>query len=434
MRLNSFNAASAIHAPSSRTSNGQQSPDTENPGPSKKPHLPSPLIKRATSFPALRNATKFFQSRKFADPLEECEWDTSNVKDHDVQIGLYLPERGERNSFYIAVRRVHGKPYDGLAISLKTGREMDRLKSISAGEDENNLQRAWVIATSDRARMNGGSSTERTFDTRAQEMEYEDLVEDIEDWKESENPAVELDLSSRGATILPPLPPTARHIDISDNKLSELPSDIPAATISLVARENNIKRLPEDFLESIFSKTAECYFDFLDNPLEADQVRRIREVTRAPGYCGPKILYTAPTEMVDDDVKRHLTDVGESKLVGYLPNDELAKFEGLEPELQGKGIKCITFNRSECLVSSGALYAYDTAHLAVFLSLPENKQVLDKYGVPSTPDGYIQYIASNLVGRSEKPDLHDLIALTFNDPGKEYDNRRVAVADLVQSY
>ena len=200
-------------------------------------------------------------------------------------------------------------------------------------------------------------------------------------------------------------------------------------TISLIARNNDIKRLPDEFLESIFSKSAECYFDFEGNPLQADQIGRIREVTQAPGYSGPLIIFSAPAGMVFDDEK-DLTEVGESKLIGYLPNHKLADADRMAVQLQGNGLMTSAFHQKECGISSGALYAYDAQRLAIFLNLPENKQILDKYGVPSMPDGFVWYIATTLVQKFEKSALFDLIALTFNDPGKQYDNRRVVLADL----
>ncbi len=210
--------------------------------------------------------------------------------------------------------------------------------------------------------------------------------------------------------------------------MTELPR-LPDGITTLEAAGNRIARLPDLFLESLFKKSKDGYFDFTGNPLPADQIGRIREVTQAPGYSGPVILFSAPPSMVSDDIK-DLTDVGKAKLVGYLPLHKIENVEALEARLRQQRLMVNSFSQEECSITTGALYAYDDECLHRFLHLPENKAVLEKYDIRCTSTDFIQYIVTKRAQKLEQPDLFDLIALTFNDPGKEYDGRRPDLAEL----
>ena len=253
----------------------------------------------------------------------------------------------------------------------------------------------------------------------------------IADWRKANDADRQLDLSGERATTLPPIPANTKNLSIEDNELKELPQ-IPEGIMTLEAADNKISRLPDSFLESLFNKGKEGYFDFTGNPLAADQIGRIREVTQAPGYSGPTILFSAPASMVFDDIK-DLTDVGKSKLVGYLTVHKIENVEVIATKLRQQGLVVKLFSQQECGISTGAFYAFDDECLSRFLQRPENKEVLEKYDLPDTPADYVQYIATHRIQKFEKPDLFDLIALTFNDPGKEYDGRRPELADLKAS-
>ncbi len=230
---------------------------------------------------------------------------------------------------------------------------------------------------------------------------------------------------------MPNIPWNVKNITIQDNELTELPQ-LPDGITTLEAAGNRISRLPDLFLESIFRKSKDGYFDFTGNPLPADQIGRIREVTQAPDYSGPVILFSAPPSMVSDDIQ-DLTEVGKSKLVGYLPLHKIENVEAMESQLRQQRVMVKSFNHEECGITTGALYAYDDESLNRFLHRPENKVVLERYNIPCTTTDFIQHIVTHRVQQSEKPDLFDLIALTFNDPGKEYDDRRPDLAELKAS-
>ncbi|HEE9316702.1 TPA: type III secretion system effector E3 ubiquitin transferase SspH2 [Salmonella enterica subsp. enterica serovar Derby] len=88
-------------------------------------------------------------------------------------------------------------------------------------------------------------------------------------------------------TSLPPLPAGLQVLSVSDNQLTSLPL-LPAG-LELLTLERNpqLVRLPE----SITGLSSEASVNLEGNPLSERTLQALREITSAPGYSGPRILF-----------------------------------------------------------------------------------------------------------------------------------------------
>ncbi|EBM8822416.1 E3 ubiquitin--protein ligase [Salmonella enterica subsp. enterica serovar Derby] len=87
-------------------------------------------------------------------------------------------------------------------------------------------------------------------------------------------------------TSLPPLPAGLVVLTVSGNQLTSLPP-LPSGLQRLYARNNQLTRLPE----SITGLSSEASVNLEGNPLSERTLQALREITSAPGYSGPRILF-----------------------------------------------------------------------------------------------------------------------------------------------
>ncbi|EBW8812830.1 E3 ubiquitin--protein ligase [Salmonella enterica subsp. enterica serovar Derby] len=87
-------------------------------------------------------------------------------------------------------------------------------------------------------------------------------------------------------TSLPPLPAGLVVLTVSGNQLTSLPA-LPSGLQRLYARNNQLTRLPE----SITGLSSEASVNLEGNPLSERTLQALREITSAPGYSGPRILF-----------------------------------------------------------------------------------------------------------------------------------------------
>lgn len=114
--------------------------------------------------------------------------------------------------------------------------------------------------------------------------------------------------------------------------------------------------------------------------------------------------------------------VSASKPVGYEKLNFLVDRCRLDPvrlqkELEKSGLKTLLLTGKDCVMRSGALYAYDEKALAIFLQ--ERASVLSANNWPITPEAFIRRLA--LDWAPEKTLLFDTIADAFNNkshPGR----------------
>ncbi|EAP8318567.1 hypothetical protein EOX08_21810 [Salmonella enterica] len=86
---------------------------------------------------------------------------------------------------------------------------------------------------------------------------------------------------------LPPLPEGLQTLSVDDNpQLTRLPA-LPSGLQRLYARNNQLTRLPE----SITGLSSEASVNLEGNPLSERTLQALREITSAPGYSGPRILF-----------------------------------------------------------------------------------------------------------------------------------------------
>ncbi|EDK1750891.1 E3 ubiquitin--protein ligase, partial [Salmonella enterica subsp. enterica serovar Mississippi] len=86
---------------------------------------------------------------------------------------------------------------------------------------------------------------------------------------------------------LPPLPERLQTLSIDDNpQLTRLPA-LPSGLQRLFARNNQLTSLPE----SITGLSSEATVNLEGNPLSERTLQALREITSAPGYSGPWILF-----------------------------------------------------------------------------------------------------------------------------------------------
>lgn len=89
----------------------------------------------------------------------------------------------------------------------------------------------------------------------------------------------------------------------------------------------------------------------------------------------------------------------------------------LKKQLEARGLKTLLLTGKDCVMRSGALYAYDEKALTAFLQ--EHAPLLLESGWPATPEAFIRRLAVDWA--SEKTPLFDTIADAFNNkthPGR----------------
>ncbi|MFP5548073.1 type III secretion system effector E3 ubiquitin transferase SspH2 [Salmonella sp. 741265111_PSA] len=88
-------------------------------------------------------------------------------------------------------------------------------------------------------------------------------------------------------TSLPPLPEGLQTLSVDANpQLTRLPA-LPSGLQRLYARNNQLTRLPE----SITGLSSEASVNLYGNPLSERTLQALRNITSAPGYSGPRILF-----------------------------------------------------------------------------------------------------------------------------------------------
>ncbi|HBZ6169447.1 TPA: type III secretion system effector E3 ubiquitin transferase SspH2 [Salmonella enterica] len=88
-------------------------------------------------------------------------------------------------------------------------------------------------------------------------------------------------------TRLPPLPEGLQTLSVDANpQLTRLPA-LPSGLQRLYARNNQLTRLPE----SITGLSSEATVNLEGNPLSERTLQALRDITSAPGYSGPRILF-----------------------------------------------------------------------------------------------------------------------------------------------
>ncbi|EBW5413315.1 hypothetical protein DPS87_23595, partial [Salmonella enterica subsp. enterica serovar Bonn] len=88
-------------------------------------------------------------------------------------------------------------------------------------------------------------------------------------------------------TSLPPLPEGLQTLSVDANpQLTRLPA-LPSGLQRLYARNNQLTRLPE----SITGLSSEAIVNLYGNPLSERTLQALRNITSAPGYSGPRIVF-----------------------------------------------------------------------------------------------------------------------------------------------
>ncbi len=116
----------------------------------------------------------------------------------------------------------------------------------------------------------------------------------------------DLAVSNNQLTSLPEMPPALRELRVSGNNLTSLPA-LPSGLQKLWAYNNRLTSLPEmsPGLQALdvshnqltrlpqsltgLSSAARVYLD--GNPLSERTLQALRDITSAPGYSGPRILF-----------------------------------------------------------------------------------------------------------------------------------------------
>ncbi len=96
----------------------------------------------------------------------------------------------------------------------------------------------------------------------------------------------ELIVSGNRLTSLPVLPSELKELMVSGNRLTSLPM-LPSGLLSLSVYRNQLTRLPE----SLIHLSSETTVNLEGNPLSERTLQALREITSAPGYSGPRILF-----------------------------------------------------------------------------------------------------------------------------------------------
>lgn len=87
-------------------------------------------------------------------------------------------------------------------------------------------------------------------------------------------------------TSLPPLPAGLQMLSVAGNQLTRLPA-LPSGLQRLYAHNNQLTRLPE----SITGLSSEASVNLEGNPLSERTLQSLQNITSAPGYSGPRILF-----------------------------------------------------------------------------------------------------------------------------------------------
>ncbi|EEJ5257168.1 E3 ubiquitin--protein ligase [Salmonella enterica subsp. enterica serovar Cerro] len=87
-------------------------------------------------------------------------------------------------------------------------------------------------------------------------------------------------------TSLPPLPAGLRRLLVAGNQLTSLPP-LPAGLQVLSVSDNQLTSLPE----SITGLSSEAIVNLYGNPLSERTLQALQNITSAPGYSGPRILF-----------------------------------------------------------------------------------------------------------------------------------------------
>ncbi len=121
-------------------------------------------------------------------------------------------------------------------------------------------------------------------------------------------------------------------------------------------------------------------------------------------------------------ISRDLSEVGPQKPVGYellrnFADYSQADMDGLVRRLEKKGLKVLILKDAECVMRSGALYAYHERALSAHLK--KRAAVLAAGNWPTEPEAFVRKLA--LEWTPEKTPLFDTIADAFNNkahPGR----------------
>jgi len=113
------------------------------------------------------------------------------------------------------------------------------------------------------------------------------------------------------------------------------------------------------------------------------------------------------------DKLNDLLDVGQTKLIGYLPIETIKKhgssYLDVMIELEKRGIETKYFNEEKCNIRSGALFAFD--RIALSKILLENKEIVLRASWPFEVDEFINYLISHIAQSETK--MFFLIAKTY---------------------
>jgi hypothetical protein len=128
------------------------------------------------------------------------------------------------------------------------------------------------------------------------------------------------------------------------------------------------------------------------------------------------------------DILPDLENVGQTKMLGYLPLSSIEEFctkecDQLIAEAKAKNLAAVKFSRYQTTDYSGSLYIYDREKLQEFLNEPYNHAILKKSRWPTDADKFVVKVAS-VEARNPSP-LYNLIAFAFGHTGEQYNNRPV---------
>lgn len=113
-----------------------------------------------------------------------------------------------------------------------------------------------------------------------------------------------------------------------------------------------------------------------------------------------------------------LLNVGDCKLVGYLPMSTIRERGGRQAEAKltrwakASGLNCKKIMGGS--TDSGALYVWHSTHLAEFLK--KHSIVLTTAQIPTNPEKFIDYIEHFTVSINVFPAAYVVVGKTFNDP------------------
>jgi len=148
---------------------------------------------------------------------------------------------------------------------------------------------------------------------------------------------------------------------------------------------------------------------------------------------------TTPANNNDEILLSDLYNVGESKMLGYLPLRTITNYYGqdlgqVQKKLSQKhaaGLRVFLLDESECFIASGALYVAQIDKLQEFLSAPEQQRILDAASWPSDATLFVTRVANE--DAPYETELYHLIAMTFNSPLLNHEQRSHAYPEKTQS-